>query len=94
MVGHGENVGDGGKWWVLVGKNVGQWWVKMLMVGLVGMVGTIQESTYKDGVYFNEVSIFKFTNKLGILRLHTEKLGKSLQKEEPYKPERHPLKNA
>ena len=56
--------------------------------------GTIQESTYKDGVYFNEVSIFKFTNKLGILRLHTEKLGKSLQKEEPYKPERHPLKNA
>ena len=39
MVGHGENVGDGGKWWVLVGKNVGQWWVKMLMVGLAGMVG-------------------------------------------------------
>ena len=45
--------------------------------------GTIQESTYKDGVYFNEVSIFKFTSKLGILRLHTEKLGKSLRKEVP-----------
>ncbi|CAE7243477.1 unnamed protein product [Symbiodinium sp. CCMP2592] len=45
--------------------------------------GTIQENTYKDGVYFNEVSIFKFTSKLGILRLHTEKLGKSLQKEVP-----------
>ncbi|CAE7944669.1 unnamed protein product [Symbiodinium necroappetens] len=44
---------------------------------------TIQESTYNDGVYFNEVSIFKFTSKLGILRLHTEKLGKSLQKEVP-----------
>ena len=44
---------------------------------------TIQESTYKDGVYFNEVGIFKFTSKLGILRLHTEKLGKSLQKEVP-----------
>ena len=45
--------------------------------------GAIQESTYNDGVYFNEVSIFKFTSKLGILRLHTEKLGKSLQKEVP-----------
>jgi len=44
---------------------------------------TIQEDTYNDGVYFNEVSIFKFTSKLGILRLHTEKLGKSLQKEVP-----------
>ena len=44
---------------------------------------TIQESTYNGGVYFNEVSIFKFTSKLGILRLHTEKLGKSLQKEVP-----------
>ena len=44
---------------------------------------TIQESIYKDGVYFNEVGIFKFTSKLGILRLHTEKLGKSLQKEVP-----------
>ena len=44
---------------------------------------TIQESTYNDGVYFNEVSIFKFTSKLGILRLHTEKRVKSLQKEVP-----------
>jgi len=44
---------------------------------------TIQERIYKDGVYFNEVGIFKFTSKLGILRLHTEKLGKSLQKEVP-----------
>ena len=42
---------------------------------------TIQESTYKDGVYFSEVGIF--TGKLGILRLHDEKLGKSLQREVP-----------
>ena len=39
---------------------------------------TIQENIYKDGVYFNEVDIFKFTRKLGILRFHTEKLQKEV----------------
>ena len=41
---------------------------------------TIEEGIYEDGVYFNVFSIFKHTRKLGILRLHTEKLGKSQKK--------------
>ena len=44
---------------------------------------TIQPKTYEDGVYFTEQSLFEFTRKLGILRLHTEKLGKRLKKQVP-----------
>jgi len=31
---------------------------------------SVQKRTYSDGVYFTEEAIFKFTSKLGILRLH------------------------
>ena len=41
------------------------------------------EATYEDGVYFTEKDMFEFTRKLGILRLHTEKLGQSLKKHVP-----------
>ena len=44
---------------------------------------TIDSKTYQDGVYFTEKSLFEFTRKLGILRLHTEKLGKSLEEHVP-----------
>jgi hypothetical protein len=44
---------------------------------------TILESTYKDGIYFTETDLFTFTNKLGILRLHTQKLGDVLYQRYP-----------
>jgi hypothetical protein len=37
-----------------------------------------------DGLYFIEKDIFRFTNKLGILRLHTQKLGRALAKDYPF----------
>jgi hypothetical protein len=44
---------------------------------------SIQKGTYSDGVYFTEEYIFKFTSKLGILRLHTQKLGQKLKDKFP-----------
>ena len=41
-------------------------------------------STYRDGVYFLESDLFDFTCKLGILRLHTEKLGTYLAAKYPW----------
>ena len=43
----------------------------------------IESKTYQDGVYFTEQGLFDFTTKLGILRLHTEKLGQSLKEHVP-----------
>ena len=40
---------------------------------------SLRSETYKGGVYFTEKDLFKFTSKLGILRLHTQKLGRRLQ---------------
>ena len=36
---------------------------------------TMKKKTYADGVYMIEKDIFEFTSRLGILRLHTQKLG-------------------
>jgi hypothetical protein len=41
-------------------------------------------STYADGVYFIASDIFHFTHKLGIIRLHTEKLGQALKQMYPW----------
>eukprot|EP01124_Arcella_intermedia_P024272 TRINITY_DN4043_c0_g1_i5.p1 TRINITY_DN4043_c0_g1~~TRINITY_DN4043_c0_g1_i5.p1 ORF type:complete len:653 (-),score=114.49 TRINITY_DN4043_c0_g1_i5:14-1795(-) len=43
----------------------------------------LKSKTYKGGLYFTEEGIFKFTNRLGVLRLHTQKLGKALSKQYP-----------
>jgi len=40
---------------------------------------TLRSKTYKGAVYYTENDLFKFTNKLGILRLHTQKLGEKLK---------------
>jgi len=39
---------------------------------------TINSATFADGVYFTESDLFAFTKKLGVLRLHCEKLGHNL----------------
>jgi hypothetical protein len=44
---------------------------------------TILKSTYNDGIYYTETDLFNFTNKLGILRLHTQKLGDVLNQRYP-----------
>jgi len=44
---------------------------------------TILKSTYNDGIYYTEIDLFNFTNKLGILRLHTQKLGDVLNQRYP-----------
>jgi len=43
----------------------------------------MQKSTYSGGVYYTEYDLFNFTNKLGILRMHTQKLGERLQEQYP-----------
>ena len=47
-------------------------------------LSSIQPQTYEDGIYFTEEDIFEFTKKLGVLRLHTQKLSKKMQKKHPY----------
>jgi hypothetical protein len=37
----------------------------------------------EDSVYYTENDLFNCTNKLGILRMHTEKLGKRLEAHYP-----------
>ena len=44
----------------------------------------LMESTFADGVYFIASDLFHFTRKLGIVRLHTEKLGKALKQMYPW----------
>ena len=44
---------------------------------------SMMEETYDDGIYFVEKDLFRFTSKLGVLRMHTEKLGNALAKEYP-----------
>ena len=36
---------------------------------------SIRPDTYKSGVYFTETDLFTFTKRVGLLRLHTQKLG-------------------
>ena len=45
---------------------------------------SLQPQTYEAGIYFTEDDIFEFTKKLGVLRLHTQKLGKKMQQKHPY----------
>jgi hypothetical protein len=45
---------------------------------------TVAKETFKDGVYFTEIDLFNFTNRLGILRLHREKLGSRLVDKFPF----------
>ena len=47
-------------------------------------LSSIQPQTYEGGIYFTEEDIFEFTKKLGVLRLHTQKLGKKMQEKHPY----------
>ena len=47
-------------------------------------LSSIQRQTYEDGIYFTEEDTFEFTKKLGVLRLHTQKLGKKMQQNHPY----------
>ena len=47
-------------------------------------LSSIQRQTYENGIYFTEEDIFEFTKKLGVLRLHTQKLGKKMQQKHPY----------
>jgi hypothetical protein len=42
--------------------------------------GSLKPETSAKGVYFIEKDIFRFTNRLGILRLHCAKLGEHLAK--------------
>ena len=44
----------------------------------------MQRQSYEDGIYFIEDDIFEFTKKLGVLRLHTQKLGEKVQQKHPY----------
>ena len=41
-------------------------------------------TTYADGIYFIESDLFAFTHKLGVLRLHCEKLGQRLGQSYPW----------
>jgi hypothetical protein len=45
---------------------------------------SVVTKTCKDGAYFIERDIFEFTKRLGILRLHTIKLGKVLSAKYPF----------
>lgn len=45
---------------------------------------TMMESTFGDGVYFVECDLYDFTKRLGILRMHTLKLGANLLTSHPY----------
>ena len=47
-------------------------------------LSSIAPQTYEDGIYFTEDDIFEFTKKLGVLRLHTQKLGEKMQQKHPY----------
>ena len=40
---------------------------------------SIKPKTYAGGIYFNETDMFEFTKRLGVLRLHTQKLGKNME---------------
>ena len=44
----------------------------------------ITEKITHDGIYFTETDIFSFTSRIGILRLHTQKLGRVLSKKYPF----------
>ena len=45
---------------------------------------SLQPQTYEAGIYFTEDDIFEFTKKLGVLRLHTQKLGEKMQQKHQY----------
>ena len=40
---------------------------------------SIKPETYAGGIYFNETDMFEFTKRLGVLPLHTQKLGKHME---------------
>lgn len=44
----------------------------------------LAESTFAGGVYFTETELFEFTRRLGVLRLHKEKLGAVAQDRYPF----------
>ena len=40
---------------------------------------SMKPETYAGGIYFNETDMFEFTKRLGVLGLHTQKLGKNME---------------
>ena len=60
-------------------------WLKKKNIKCVPVIYTtadqksIKPETYAGGIYFNETDMFEFTKRLGVLRLHTQKLGKNME---------------
>ena len=60
-------------------------WLKKKNIMCVPVIYTtadqksIKPETYAGGIYFNETDMFEFTKRLGVLRLHTQKLGKNME---------------
>lgn len=61
-------------------ENIRHFTVVYTTADLKSMKGTTSE----DGVYFTETDIFEFTSRIGILRLHTQKLVSALFEKYPF----------
>ena len=48
------------------------------VVYTVADVVSMRQDSYEGGIYFNALDTFEFTKRLGVLRLHTQKLGQKL----------------
>ena len=56
-----------------------KWW----FYPLLWILPLVTLTTFANGVYFLEEDIFRFTSKLGVMRLHTQKLGNALKRSYP-----------
>ena len=60
-------------------------WLKQKKIKCLPVIYTtadqnsMKQETYAGGIYFNETDMFQFTKRLGVLRLHTQKLGKNME---------------
>ena len=60
-------------------------WLKQKKIKCLPVIYTtadqnsMKQATYAGGIYFNETDMFEFTKRLGVLRLHTQKLGKNME---------------
>ncbi|CAE7485498.1 unnamed protein product [Symbiodinium microadriaticum] len=60
-------------------------WLKQKKIKCLPVIYTaadqnsVKQETYAGGIYFNETDMFQFTKRLGVLRLHTQKLGKNME---------------
>ena len=60
-------------------------WLKQQKIKCLPVIYTtadqnsMKQETYAGGIYFNEMDMFEFTKRLGVLRLHTQKLGKNME---------------